>query len=300
VGSLYDSSITVIRNILEAVREGSEVDVQQLRRLSTQMVSAILDEPKKLFLVTTSHPDFREDLFDHSIDVAIVATSLAATLKRNREWLNEVMFCGLVHDIGKSVIPKEILYKPGKLDAGEWEIMMQHAQKGGEILYGIPGVGTLAPQVAFEHQAKYDLSGYPQLKYKKHLHPVTQLIIVADTYSALTAVRAYKKPFSPGRSLSIMEEMSGIALKPDLFNQFVIMTSFYKVGTQAKLFSGDIVTILKMDLNHVMRPVVHVDSVVPGSELNEGAIIDLTEKDPYSKKYKYSLQDTLNSIENVY
>lgn len=300
IGRLYDTSITVVRNILEGIREGSEMDVQQVRSLSKQMVSSILDEPKKLFLVTTSHPDFREDLFAHSLDVAIVSTSLAATLIRERAWLEEVMFCGIVHDVGKSLIPKEILYKPGKLDAAEWEIMMKHAEMGGHILYGVPGVGDLAPQVAYEHQAKFDLSGYPKLKFKKKLHPVTQLVIIADTYSALTAVRAYKKPFSPGRSLSIMEEMSGTAFQPSLFNQFVVMSNFYAAGNRARLAGGELVEVIKVFPSSAMRPLVRVVEGAEGSELHPGDMLDLGERDPYSRRYKWSLADRVDDLENAY
>lgn len=300
IGGFYDASITVVRNVLESVSAGNEVDVMQLRKLSRQMVSAILDEPKKLFLVTTSHPDFREDLFDHSLDVAIVATSLAATLRRDRAWLEEIMFCGIVHDVGKARIPKEILYKPGKLDAAEWEIMMTHAELGGQILYGVKGVGDLAPQVAFEHQAKFNLSGYPKLKFKKGLHPVTQFVIIADTYSALTAVRAYKKPFSPGRSLAIMEEMSGSAFQPRLFNQFVTMANFFSRGTRARLATGEEVTVLKAVPEAAMRPLVLVDASLPDSEVREGDVLDLTEIDPYSGRYKWNLADTLDDPDNVY
>lgn len=136
-------------------------------------------------------------------------------------------FCAIMrvaapmHDIGKIGIPQSILQKPGKLDAGEWTTMKQHAEIGEQILAGTTSpLVQLAAEVAGTHHEKWDGSGYPR-GTKGDAIPISgRLVAVADVFDALTTERCYKPAFSLEKAYAILREGSGKHFDPGVIAAF--------------------------------------------------------------------------------
>lgn len=145
-------------------------------------------------------------LYGHSLDTARYAVQIALVLDKNID-LVELAKAGLLHDIGKIDIPIEILNKPGKLNDYERSIMDTHAEKGYERLANT-GVEIDLQDVARHHHEKLTGGGYPD--GIKDIKLLTQIITIADIFSALTELRSYKKPITSAKAFEIMRDMEGL------------------------------------------------------------------------------------------
>lgn len=146
-------------------------------------------------------------LYDHSLDTARYAVQIGLVLDADID-LVKLAKAGLLHDIGKLDIPVEILNKPGKLNDYEFSIMQTHPRKGYDRLIQLE-VEEQIQDAALHHHEKLSGSGYPEGTTDITLQ--TQIITIADIFSALTELRSYKKPMSSSKAFEIMrEEMSGL------------------------------------------------------------------------------------------
>ncbi len=126
-----------------------------------------------------------------------------------------------MHDIGKIGIPDSILLKPGKLDAGEWEIMKTHTSIGAEILSGHPSeLMDMAKLIALTHHEKWDGSGYPEGIKGEDIPLTGRVVALADVFDALTSERPYKKAWSVEDALAEIDRISGAHFDPNLTHLF--------------------------------------------------------------------------------
>ena len=128
-----------------------------------------------------------------------------------------------MHDMGKMFVAKDVLEKPGKLDAEEWNQMKQHPVLGAKYLAALPDVPKLALVAAFEHHMKFDGSGYPDTKRRgKRQHIVSQMVAVADFFDALRTERPYRKAMDIAAIIGLIKEATGKDFNPLLVENFFV------------------------------------------------------------------------------
>jgi putative two-component system response regulator len=167
-----------------------------------------------------THPRFAAELTDENIQLLYKSAPL--------------------HDIGKVGIPDHILLKPGKLDAGEFEIMKRHAEFGRDTIRqveqyvgGSNGFLTYAREIAHSHQEKWDGSGYPDKLAGEAIPLSARLMAVADVYDALISRRVYKPPFSHADAVAVMKEGRGKHFDPDILDAFLeIHEDFARIAAE--------------------------------------------------------------------
>jgi PAS domain S-box-containing protein len=126
-----------------------------------------------------------------------------------------------MHDTGKIGIPSDILRKPAKLDAEEWEVMKTHTRIGYDILcQGKGPVFSMAAEVALRHHEKWDGSGYPDGLSGEAIPESARIVALADVFDALTMKRPYKDPWPPQRAMETIRESSGSHFEPRLVRHF--------------------------------------------------------------------------------
>jgi HD-GYP domain-containing protein (c-di-GMP phosphodiesterase class II) len=125
----------------------------------------------------------------------------------------------LLHDIGKLVIPDEILKKPGALTPEEYEIMKQHVRVGEALIREVPQLHEVIQAVASHHE-RFDGSGYPRGLKRDEIPLVGRVIGVADAYSAMCLDRPYRKAMSTDEILDVMIRCSGSQFDPDIVTVF--------------------------------------------------------------------------------
>ncbi len=146
----------------------------------------------------------------------------------DKMFVENILICAPMHDIGKASIPDSILLKPGKLTDNEYEIMKTHASKGYQVLTHIDesfrkfnvDYFEMAAQIALGHQEKYDGTGYPQGVSGNSIALEARICALADVFDALTSKRPYKEAFSLEKSYGIIEESKGSHFDPEVVDAF--------------------------------------------------------------------------------
>ena len=152
--------------------------------------------------------------------VSVLALNFGRRLTKDQDLLMRLGTAGLLHDVGKSVIPFEILHSSKPLTPEEREEINRHPSAGAQILLDHDEADELAVATAFGHHRTFDHDGYPQTLHEHHQSMVTRIVKICDVYEALTAARPYKRPMTPTRAYRIMLGMEN-HFEPRLLRRFI-------------------------------------------------------------------------------
>jgi putative nucleotidyltransferase with HDIG domain len=159
----------------------------------------------------------------HSINVSCVSMALAEHLDYCSTDVRAIGEAALLHDVGKTNIPLEVLNKKGKLTESEWKVIQGHTIEGARILLASgPGM-ELPATVAYEHHLSFNGEGYPELTYRRQTHEASRLIQVCDVYDALRTRRPFRPPWPADRTIKFLEEKAGTHLDPEYVSAFTRM-----------------------------------------------------------------------------
>jgi HD-GYP domain-containing protein (c-di-GMP phosphodiesterase class II) len=242
--ALQSKTVAVVSKGFDALRMGSVFDIQALRHQVIETVELTLHSPNhNSFLVTLSDVD--DESYVHSANTMVLSMGLAAQSGVPREELAAWGLAALLHDVGKSLIPLDILKKPGRLSPQEWSIMKRHPQLGYSILSKNKDatIRGLCATVCMEHHERKNGMGYPKGTDLQELNPVSRSLMVLDIYEALTAGRIYLNPRSPAKALAYLLDNELHRLDPKAVVQLVQMIGVYPVGSFVELMDGRIAMV---------------------------------------------------------
>jgi HD-GYP domain-containing protein (c-di-GMP phosphodiesterase class II) len=219
---IYEDSVQTVRRFARSVMKRDAIDVKGVEGLSRE-ISAKAQKDRHAMLDLTRAGDYDEYAYMHPVNVCILATSLAALFTTDAAVLAKLCKAALLHDVGKNLIPPEILSKAGELNEEEWAFVRRHPADGARILEEAEGAGPLAAIVAFEHHMRYDMSGYPASRMVRRVHPLCLLVQVANAYDAMVSERPYRASMSRERALAEMASGAGTAFEPTVLREFIKM-----------------------------------------------------------------------------
>jgi HD-GYP domain-containing protein (c-di-GMP phosphodiesterase class II) len=209
-----------LMNAYESCAQGEQIDLDAIMALIAGFVTAFRGESNPLLaLVPLRQMD--EYTFNHSLNVSILNLAQGMSLGFTGQLLHDIGIAGMLHDVGKLLVPKEILNKPGSLDREEWEQMQLHSVRGAEYLLNTPGVPRLAVITAFENHMKSDLSGYPKVPPDWQINLCSQITMVSDCFDALRIKRVYHEASDFAQTAGMMLKMAGTGLNQALTFNFI-------------------------------------------------------------------------------
>lgn len=201
-----------------------------------------------------------EYTFKHSVDVATMAMVIAKKHGLSEKAVYEVGVAGLLHDIGKTKIPNEVLNKPDRLTDSEFEIMKQHALYGYRILQEKQEISDAIRYGVLQHHEKMNGRGYPLGVPGENISLYAKFISVADIYDALVTERPYKKAFSKRDAVEMIMSMTD-ELDIGVMRSFLASVILYPVGSIVELSNGEKAQVVENNHEYVLRPtVVGLDS----------------------------------------
>ncbi len=247
----------------------------------------ILKRDESALIALTMLSDYDNYTFNHSVNVGILSLALAREL--GWQGAEDIGIAGLLHDIGKTKTPIEIINKPGKLTPEEWEIMKKHPSDGAKIIQEMNRFRVEISMMVLQHHVRYDKSGYPRLN-NRNLLEGTHLITISDTYDSLTTLRPYQRRFDPKEALEIMiGKLKGKALHPKYLEVFVQMLGIYPVGSCVRLRSGEIALVTSLNRTSPVTPQVKIIMGKDGKYLKKPVQADLSNKRENQKRGIISL-----------
>lgn len=281
----YVRSLDVTREVITSARLGRSPGLKRVKRAVQGIVDAILTDSASMIGLTTLR-DFDEYTFVHSVNVCILSVALGRRLGLSKVQLLDLGLAALLHDIGKSRVPLELLNKRGQLDSTERHLLQTHTWRGVLALFALPSGGVRpwrAMTAAYEHHMRTDLSGYPKVARGRKLSLYSKIIAVADGFDAATTTRVYQDaPWTPADVLRGMRDNPRLGLDPVVVKAFINLTGIYPVGTVVVLDTFELAVVLATnpDATALSRPLVRILMDDRGNLVDDPAPVDLTARTP--------------------
>ena len=280
---VFFESIGAIKDVITHIKGKQYAEVRKLKRLAQKAVHLVMEDESMLLGMATIK-NYDEYTFNHCVNVSIYSLAIGKRLGFSMKTLTELGITALLHDIGKSKIPREVLNKPSSFDEGEWGLMKKHPLWGVEVILNLKQLGEINPRIVigiFDHHLKNDFSGYPKLFRKKEVSLFGQIIQIADSYDAMTTPTIYRKvPFTPEQALALLLKDRGTHYDPILLKTFIGIVGIYPIGSLVLLNTHELGIVYKPNPNPkwMDRPQVLLVSRDERGEAKK-EMVDLTETD---------------------
>ncbi|MGZ5008038.1 MAG: HD-GYP domain-containing protein [Methylobacter sp.] len=249
----YHHAGDLIKTAMDDVRFGGHFSVKAIKEVASECVDRVLENSDAMLLLTQlKHQD--QYTAQHSLNVCILAILLGRELRFSTEDLNKVALCALLHDIGKTKVPLEILNKPGKLEMHELDLMRRHPEFGRDILMASPNIVHEAVDVAYEHHENLAGTGYPRGIRKTALSNFTKIVAIVDAYDAITSDRVYQKGRPHLMALDILVKGMHSQFEADFVVQFINCIGFYPQGNLVELSSGEVGIVAEQNKSDRLKP----------------------------------------------
>jgi putative nucleotidyltransferase with HDIG domain len=186
-------------------------------------LSVAMHSSSQMVLPLVTLKEFDQYTTTHSLNVSVLAMGLAERLGLSPSDVRSFGVAGLLHDIGKTVVPREILSKPGRLTAEEQAEMNRHPEDGTRLILKADQDLGLAAIVAYEHHIRIDGGGYPTVTKARTCHPASRLVHVCDVFDALRTHRPYRAAWSLADTARYLRERSGLEFDPRIVEPFLAM-----------------------------------------------------------------------------
>lgn len=255
--------VKLSESVKERVSEGiqylyqnteSESFTDATNNIANDLMTAVLDNDAIAVDISTLKVS-DEYTFKHSVDVATMAMVIARKHGLSEKEIYEIGVTGLLHDVGKSKIPNEVLNKPGKLDDDEFALMKQHTLLGYGILKDKADIKDEIRQGVLQHHEKINGKGYPLGLADEKIHEYAKILSVADIYDALVTKRPYKNPFSQRDAVEMIMSMT-TELDIHVMRSFLESVILYPVGCTVKLSNGEKAKVVENNPECILRPKV--------------------------------------------
>lgn len=223
-------------------------------RITTDLMKAI-DDNDALAVDISALKTSDEYTFKHSVDVATMSMIIAKKLGMSSQDVYNIGVAGLLHDMGKSKIPLEILNKPARLNDDEFAIMKKHSELGYMILKEKEEFSTEISLAVLQHHEKMNGRGYPFGYKEDQIIPYARILSVCDVYDALVTERPYKKPFTQRNAIELIMSMTE-ELDITAMRAFLATVILYPVDSTVTLSNGEKARVVENIENSVLRPTV--------------------------------------------
>jgi HD-GYP domain-containing protein (c-di-GMP phosphodiesterase class II) len=288
----YGNSRTLMRDVLKAVRVGRTLDAERLKSAVTSMAESVLRNPDALLLFSQlrAKGEYTES---HALDVSIYMITFGRFLQLEPGQIEFLGYLGLLQDVGKVRLPKDLLEKRGRLTMAEFERAKLHVNYSVEILRATPGLPGDLARIAALHHERHDGSGYPKGLRGSEIGMVGSIAAIVDTFDALTVKRPYADPVSPSAAISMLYKWRGVFFDAYLVEQFIRCIGIFPVGSLVELNSGEVGVVIAQNLSKRLLPRVMVIRDAEGHAMVPHKLLDLAREPKAKKDEPYRILGTL-------
>lgn len=250
---------------IQSIHESFEGFVNRQEPLPTDMLLEKTNElfyscktTIELFDMLHNMRSINDSIYAHCLNVALICRMLGKWLKLDNEKRDILTLCGLLHDIGKSKIPENVLNKPGKYTDEEFALVKKHPQFGYDLLKELP-LDEHIKLAALMHHERCDGSGYPNHLSSDDIDDCAMIVAIADVYDAMTAARPHRAPLCPFQVISNFEKDGLSQYKPKYILTFLEYIASTYQNNRVLLNNGQSANIVMINKNHLSAPIVQLD-----------------------------------------
>ena len=292
--SVFQKTSNLIKGFMNNLGINQHLDIDEAKQAVNEVVKSVIKTPDALMWLTQlKNKD--EYTSQHSMNVCVLSVALGRHIGLNESDLNELGLCGMLHDMGKMLIPNKILNKPGKLEGKEIKIMKHHTTLGLKILKKSRGRVPLSViNVAYSHHERVDGKGYPRGIGQDQLSRATRIVSICDMYDALTSDRIYRKGCSHVEAIDVLTKMSGNHLDYALVVKFIECMSVYPPGSIVEFTNDEVGIVTEVNQDEKLRPQV-VLLLGNDKKPRKEKLIDLSKRQRDFEGEVYTIRRTLSA-----
>lgn len=217
---LQPDQLEAVREAFRNFRTDHKLPLAEMEQLVWSFIDS-MSRSTRAILPLSKLKEHDEYTFVHSVNVSLLVLAQARSFGIEGTMLHAFGLAALVHDIGKLLVPVDVLNRPGKLEGDDWTKMQSHAEQGAWYLSELDSSPPLSILVAFEHHLRYDgKPAYPILRTPRQPGLVSRMTSIADAYDAMSTVRPYQKPLLRSAALEILKKRADTFYDPLLVANF--------------------------------------------------------------------------------
>jgi putative nucleotidyltransferase with HDIG domain len=260
----------IITKVFEEIKKGStDIEVNLLNNIVEDIISDLTNE-EGIIDNLVSLKNISDYTFEHSINVSVLAIIFGKRLQYNFEDLRKIGMGCILHDIGKMLIPEEILNKSSSLTDYEYQVIQNHPELGFKHLQELDVLSPLSRTIVYAHHEKIDGSGYPRGLEKDEIHEFAKVAGIADVFDALTSERVYRKRWPTHKAVDYIISNTDSFFDYEIVNKLMPKIASYPNGTEVILSNGKKGVVKEQNINFPTRPIIRVfnDSKRKENEIN--------------------------------
>lgn len=255
----FIADVNIAKNMIQDLTLGKELDFEKVEGISENIYSKV-NEGNSLLDCINSIKVADEYTYAHLINVSVYSLLLAKWMGLNDDQMKEVAIAGLLHDIGKTQIPVEILNKRGPLSEDEFEIMKEHAILGYQLIKNNKNISMEVKRAIIMHHEKEDGTGYPFGLKGNQKNLYSKIITVADIFDAITSEKVYKQRQTPFEAFKEMEKIGYDTVDPKVMMVLLNNMPNCFIGSKVKMENGDIGEVVYVPNQCAYAPVIKVNN----------------------------------------
>ncbi len=260
----FDKAVEEVKALLISLRAGRQVQGARITNLVKGFVKTFLNDKHMLLNLATAKSKDPDYIYSHSLNVSLIAISIAASRGLDENQILEVGVSGLLHDVGTLFIPESIRFKKEPLTSDELFEIKKHPMLGIHLIEKIKGLPPAAPLICYQNHERENREGYPKQRAGRLIHDFAKIIMVADMYESFTGGRPYREAMVPYKAMEkILTSVKQGLISADTVRFYLEYTSLFPVGSIVMLSTGEIAKVVKPNGALYARPVV---SVIIGSD----------------------------------
>ncbi len=274
---ICDKGKKAVISMFHEARMGKAVSTEAAEDIVDEISSSVMRNPGAL--ISLARLKTADDYtYMHSVAVCALMVTLARQLDIDEKLTREIGLAGLLHDLGKALMPMDVLNKPGKLTDNEFAIIKGHPEAGYKLLVEGNAVGEIPMEVCLHHHEKTDGSGYPHRLNAVDISLYAKMGAVCDVYDAITSNRPYKAGWDPAEAIKKMTEWCKGHFEESIFNTFVKSIGIYPIGSLVRLESGRLAIVIDQTSKSLLTPQVKVFFWIKSKLQVKPEVIDLSRK----------------------
>jgi HD-GYP domain-containing protein (c-di-GMP phosphodiesterase class II) len=277
----------LLHKITEDIRAGVSLQLETVEEVIEDMVDSMVRNPDAMMWVARLR-EKDSSTYGHGLSVAVSLVAFGRHLGFPRLELSHLGMMGLLLDIGKIKLPKELLEKHDRLTPAEFSLIKQHVQFGLDVLHQTPNIHANVMDGVAQHHERMNGSGYPFGVIGNGISVFGRMSAIADTYAAMTQDRAYAEASSPHEALQLLSSFAGTQFHAEMVEQFIQSIGAFPVGSLVELSTGEIAVVATHNKLKRLKPKVMIitepDKTLRKFPTTKDLLYDVSEKPAYIRR----------------
>ncbi len=270
----FQRTTDMLSQVADDIRAGNNLKLESVEEVINDMVESMVRNPDALMWVARMR-ERSAGIYDHGLSVAICMVAFGRHLGYPKDSLSQLGMMGLLLDIGKIKLPRELLERNARLSSDEFEQIKEHVELGLEILGQTPNLHPDIIDGVAQHHERMNGTGYPNNMLGEKISVFGRMSAIADTFSAITKHRPYAEAVSPHQALQMLSTWSGSQFHAEMVEQFIQSIGVFPVGSLVELSTGEVAVVVTHGKLKRLKPKVLVVTEADKTHCKHPALRDL-------------------------